>query len=255
MKKVILAVVAAVGVAGSAVAQSGVRYPFVTVENGGVVVVCRDGKGGIDESSLFSSRVTESKTGNEKSSDNRLSRKFRVQKGNPGKKTWQDAVNYCNNLNEEGKTDWRLPSQRELMLIWLLGGNSNVTSGDKNDTGVGSGSIPVNTPYLYQQSGFTALSADTYWSATEYGSNSGDAWYVDFSLGTRTTSTSPAAATCAVSGMNGSPACGGGLCPACRAGGVASLPLYPFGRRSRALWPGSAGRGQRKLLTGAGVTG
>lgn len=183
MKKMILAVVAAVGVTGTAGAQSGVKYPYVTVENGGVVVVLRDSKGGIDEASLFSSRVTETKTGNEQSADNRMSRKFRVQKSNPGKKTWSDAVSYCNNLNEEGKTDWRLPSQRELMMIWLLGGNSNVTSGDKNDTGVGSASKPVNTPYIYQQSGFTAFSADAYLSASDYSSDSIYAWCVLFSNG------------------------------------------------------------------------
>lgn len=183
MKRMILAVVAAVAVAGSAGAQSGVKYPYVTVENGGVIVVLRDSKGGIDESSFFSSRVTETKTGNEKSSDNRMSRKFRVQKSNPGQKTWSNAVSYCNNLNEEGKTDWRLPTQRELMLIWLLGGNSNVTSGDKNNTGVGSASKPVNTPYIYQQSGFTAFSADDYWSATETSSYSSRAWSVNFSYG------------------------------------------------------------------------
>ena len=68
-------------------------------------------------------------------------------------------------------------------MIWLLGGSSNVTSGDKNDTGVGSASKPVNTPYLYQQSGFTAFSAGYCWSATEYSSNSSRAWYVPFSLG------------------------------------------------------------------------
>ena len=185
MKKVILAVVAAVAVAGSAGAQSGVKYPYVTVENGGVVVVLRDSKGGIDESSLFSSRVTETKTGNEKSTDNRMSRKFRVQKAQSQSSTvtWSDAVSYCNNLNEEGKTDWRLPTQRELMLIWLLGGNSNVTSGNKNNTGVGSASKPVNTPYIYQQSGFTAFSASDSWSATEYSSSSSFAWCVDFSNG------------------------------------------------------------------------
>lgn len=183
MKKMISAVVAAIVLAGSAGAQSGVKYPYVTVENGGVVVVLRDSKGGIDEASLFSSRVTETKTGNEKSSDNRMSRKFRVQKSNPGQKTWSDAVAYCNNLSEEGYSDWRLPSQRELMMIWLLGGSSNVTSGDKNDTGVGSASKPVNTPYLYQQSGFTAFSADYCWSATEYSSNSSYAWLVYFSNG------------------------------------------------------------------------
>lgn len=184
MKKMILAVVAAVAVAGSAGAQSGVRYPYVTSENGGVVVVLRDSKGGIDESSLFSSRVTASKTGNEASADNRMSRKFRVQKSNPGQKTWSDAMSYCDNLTEEGYSDWRLPSQRELMMIWLLGGSSNVTSGDKNDTGVGSASKPVNTPYLYQQSGFTAFSAGNYcWSATESSSNSSYAWSVTFSAG------------------------------------------------------------------------
>lgn len=183
MKKMILAVVAAVAVAGSAGAQSGVRYPYVTSENGGVVVVLRDSKGGIDESSLFSSRVTASKTGNEASADNRMSRKFRVQKSNPGQKTWSDAMSYCDNLTEEGYSDWRLPSQRELMMIWLLGGSSNVTSGDKNDTGVGSASKPVNTPYLYQQSGFTAFSAGTYWSATDFSSRSGYSWYLYFSDG------------------------------------------------------------------------
>ena len=188
MKRMILAVVSAVAFGGAAVAQSGVRYPYVTSENGGVVVVLRDSKGGIDEASLFSSRVTETKTGNEKSADNRMSRKFRVQKSNPGQKTWSDAVSYCNNLNEEGKTDWRLPSQRELIMIWLLGGNSNVTSGDKNDTGVGSVSKPVNTPYIYQQSGFTAFSADVYWSAAELSSYSSSAWTVDFSSGTTSTS-------------------------------------------------------------------
>ena len=185
MKKMILAVFAAVAVAGSAGAQSGVKYPYVTRENGGVVVVLRDSKGGIDESSLFSSRVTASKTGNEASTDNRMSRKFRVQKAQSQSSavTWSDAVSYCDNLTEEGYSDWRLPSQRELMMIWLLGGNSNGTKGDKNDTGVGSASKPVNTPYIYEQSGFPAFSAGPYWSATEISSNSSSAWYVRFSDG------------------------------------------------------------------------
>ena len=68
-------------------------------------------------------------------------------------------------------------------MIWLLGGSSNVTSGDENNTGVGSASIPVNTPYLYQQSGFTAFSADYYWSAAGYSDNSSWAWIVALSEG------------------------------------------------------------------------
>lgn len=186
MKKMILAVFAAVAVAGSAGAQSGVKYPYVTTaSDGGVVVVLRDDNGGIDEASLFSSRVTASKTGNEASTDNRMSRKFRVQKAQSQSSavTWSDAVSYCDNLTEEGYSDWRLPSQRELMMIWLLGGNSNGTKGDKNDTGVGSASKPVNTPYIYEQSGFTAFSADFYCSATEFSALSSIAWYVSFSRG------------------------------------------------------------------------
>ena len=164
-------------------AQGEEKYPYVTTaSDGGVIVVLRDENGGIDEASLFSSRVTETKTGNEASADNRMSRKFRVQKSNPGQKTWSDAVSYCDNLTEEGYSDWRLPSQRELMMIWLLGGNSNVTSGDKNDTGVGGASKPVNTPYIYQQSGFTAFSANYNWSATLWSDND-YAWHMNFSNG------------------------------------------------------------------------
>lgn len=169
--------------AASAGAQ---KYPYVTTaSDGGVVVVLRDDNGGIDESSLFSSRVTETKTGNDASADNRMSRKFRVQKAQSQSSTvtWENAKSYCDNLTEEGYSDWRLPSERELMMIWLLGGNSNVTLGDKNNTGVGSASKPVNTPYIYQQSGFTAFSADFYWSATDYSGYSTHAWNVYFSNG------------------------------------------------------------------------
>lgn len=186
MKKMILAVLAAVAVAGSAGAQSGEKYPYVTTaSDGGVIVVLQDENGGIDEASLFSSRVTETKTGNEKSSDNRMSRKFRVQKAQSqsSQVAWSDAVSYCDNLTEEGYSDWRLPSQRELMMIWILGGSSNVTSGDKNDTGVGSASYPFVSSYIYQQSGFTSFSADDYWSATEHSFSSSSAWYVGFSYG------------------------------------------------------------------------
>ena len=184
MKKqfTILALTAAL-CCGTAGAQSGVKYPYITTATGGVVIVLRDDKGGVDEANLFSSRKTASPTGNETSTDNRMSRKFRVQKANPGQMTWDNAVSYCNNLNTEGYSDWRLPSQRELMLIWNLGGSSKVTAGDKNDTGVGSGSVPLYTPYLYQQSGFTAFAAGNYWSATQHSSNSTYAWYVIFSNG------------------------------------------------------------------------
>lgn len=161
--------------------QSGDNYPYVTtVDDGGIVIVLRDDKGGIDKASLFSERVTETKTGNELSADNRISWKFRIQKSTPGKKKWQEAVDYCNNLEEEGYSDWRLPSQRELMMIWLLGGNDNVTKGDKNDTKVGDSSIPVSTPYIYQLSGFTKFSTESSWTATESKEDNTKVWKLGF---------------------------------------------------------------------------
>lgn len=33
---------------------------------------------------------------------------------------WVNAMNYCKNLTEAGNSDWRLPTQRELMLIWIF---------------------------------------------------------------------------------------------------------------------------------------
>ena len=160
-------------------------YPYITTATGGVVIVLRDDKGGVDEANLFPYRLTASPTGDEQSTDNRMSRKIRVQKvqGQSSKVTWDNAVSYCDNLTDEGFSDWRLPTQRELMLIWNLGGNSQVTSGDKNDTGVGSGSVPLYTPYLYQQSGFTPFSGDYYWSATQSLAGSGNAWAVAFAYG------------------------------------------------------------------------
>ena len=161
-------------------------YPYITTATGGVVIVLRDDKGGVDEANLFSSRKTASPTGAENSTDNRMSRKIRVQKaqGQSGTVNWETAKSYCENLDTEGYSDWRLPTQRELILIWVMGGNSNVTSGDRNDTGVGSNPAPaISSSYLYQQSGFTAFAADAYWSATQTSQNCSFAWRVLFGDG------------------------------------------------------------------------
>ncbi len=32
-------------------------------------------------------------------------------------KTWKEAIEYCEELNIDGKTDWRLPSKNELVTI------------------------------------------------------------------------------------------------------------------------------------------
>ena len=162
---------------------SGQTYPFITTaSDGGVVIVLQDNNGGVDEASLFPDKLTASATGNETTTDNRMSRKFRVQKNqNSTKLTWADAVSYCDNLVEENCDNWRLPSQRELMLIWTMGGNSTVSEGNVNDTGVGDNSTkPISSSYLYQQSDFTAFVADYYWPATQYSLDNNNAWGVTF---------------------------------------------------------------------------
>lgn len=163
-------------------------YPYITTaSNGGVVIVLRDENGGVDEANLFPDKLTASATGTEKSTDNRMARKFRVQKAQGQSNTveWADAVSYCDNLVEEDCDDWRLPSQRELMLIWVMGANSSVTSGYVNDTGVGDSSAkPISSSYLYQQSDFTPFSTSAdYWAASEVSSSDYWAWHVAFDNG------------------------------------------------------------------------
>lgn len=69
---------------------------------------------------------------------------------------WLTAVNLCKDLPVDG-SGWRLPTQRELMLIWVL------------------------KPELENIGGFVSFSANSYWSATEdYAKLS---WVVDISTG------------------------------------------------------------------------
>ena len=48
-------------------------------------------------------------------------KKFEVSKvDNSTRVYWLDAINLCANLTYNGSTGWRMPTQRELMLIWVL---------------------------------------------------------------------------------------------------------------------------------------
>lgn len=69
--------------------------------------------------------------------------------------SWAEAYNNCKKLNFNG-TGWRLPTQRELMMMWIY-----------RDT--------INSLLSYW------FVADLYWSATE--GHSTTAWYVNFDGG------------------------------------------------------------------------
>jgi hypothetical protein len=79
---------------------------------------------------------------------------------------WVTAFNACKNSTHNGDNDWRLPTQRELMMMCIF-------------------KEALDTAFLRLSpsgTGGTALSAVAYWSATEY--TASYAWYVDLNLGT-----------------------------------------------------------------------
>lgn len=93
-----------------------------------------------------------------------ISRDGDLSSSNAATQPWVDAFNYCKNLNYEGN-GWRLPTQRELMLIYMFR-----PAFDKLIEILG----------VYTKSPF----ADAhYWSATEYRNVDGNAWFVDFTNG------------------------------------------------------------------------
>jgi len=77
-------------------------------------------------------------------------------------RSWDDAWNYCANLNFDGHNDWRLPSVTELQSIL------NYAS--------------ANAP-LIDQVAFTNTGSTFYWSATNSASIAGSAWLVSFQTG------------------------------------------------------------------------
>ena len=77
--------------------------------------------------------------------------------------TWQSAIDYCENLNLDGKSDWRLPNLNELTsLLDYTRYNPSIDS------------IFQNTD------------SDFYWSSTSNVLNNDNAWLVNFDYGYQT---------------------------------------------------------------------
>jgi len=76
------------------------------------------------------------------------------------KKSWDKAIEYCEDLSLDGKKDWRLPNQNELLDI------VDYTSSE----------FPINPIFNY-------TNAEPYWSSTTFLGELTKAWYVDFSFG------------------------------------------------------------------------
>ena len=123
-----------------------VDYPKVTTEYGGKVLVLKDENGGIDDIALYPEKLTESEMSETDGENHKVSRKFRLQ--NVGatatelKMDSKQAMEYCHNLTEDGLTDWRLPTGREMLLIWIAGGGVGTVDLNNNDTGIGDAKYP-----------------------------------------------------------------------------------------------------------------
>lgn len=72
---------------------------------------------------------------------------------------WKPAIDYCNNLNYNGTTGWRLPSINELASI-------------------------LNYSLSQPASTFPSLPSDTFWSSTSYNESPDYAWRINSSNGT-----------------------------------------------------------------------
>jgi len=92
--------------------------------------------------------------------ENNLEWQDNNQIGRITKRNWSDAIDYCEELSLDGKRDWRLPNQNELLSI----------------VDYSSSEFPINSVFLY-------TNAEPYWSSTSFIGDLTQAWYVDFSFG------------------------------------------------------------------------
>ena len=145
---------------------AGTKYPYVKAEGDATLVVLRDAAGGLDRNSLFASRPTATLIDTKRSGNNRMSAMLQVQRADPGLLNWRPSIDYCDNLREEGYDDWRLPSQRELMMIWTMGGNEHVESLDIDNSSDSPVQRPVGNARLHSLAGFTVLPDNVLLSAT-----------------------------------------------------------------------------------------
>lgn len=149
------------------VGAQGQTWKYPTVENGNTIV-SRDAAGGIKNDALLTAAQktflmdqTTQPIYNEQSEYNKVSAKFQVASVDAstvceGKYTYTKCKSYSESGAPAGS--WRLPTQRELMLIWMF--KSKLTN-----------------------CGTITSTIEHFWSSTEYSFVTNYAWYVSFSNG------------------------------------------------------------------------
>lgn len=142
-------------------------WPRFQVNGSSVVVTFRDGANGFPEACVFPNRLTQTNTGIVTSNtDNKISRSIQIQPQDGPKSTFEGALSYCDNLTLDGYNNWRLPTARELHMLFVLGANTNVRRYDQDNTGIAGGTQqPVIPTYLYNiATWFTPFGNTPYWS-------------------------------------------------------------------------------------------
>lgn len=154
------------GSAADSYAQSGIQYPYTTsagsTSGKTSVIVSRDAAGGVKAACIHANwKASTMPEHNEQDAANAVSARFEVASANlSARMDWVSAQSGCASYSQAGASagNWRLPTQRELMLIWVM----------------------------YKRGVLTGLTfpGNTYWTKTMRSSRTGvAAWDVNFQNG------------------------------------------------------------------------
>lgn len=150
------------GIFCTSIGYAQMAYPKVTTHTDGPVIVSRDGTSGVASSAIHPN-WTKTPSHDDASSDNRVSAKLQVAKTDAS--TEKYSFSQWSTIEGLCKSPWRLPTQREIMLIYAMGGA--VEDVYRVDYSVPSWrNPPVTKTPLYEISGFTPLPTKSYWTAT-----------------------------------------------------------------------------------------
>lgn len=166
------------------------RWPMYVIDGESIEIVLRSNNGGFPEEAMFSGKVDQTTLNGdiENETYNKLSRRFQIQPSDAtNTMTYPQAVEYCNNLKLDDKSNWRLPTAREMHMLFVIGANNKVLQFDYDNTTVtgatNSNRHPLVTNYLYNKTTwFSPFKTQQYWTANT--SNNGtDGWTIDFENG------------------------------------------------------------------------
>lgn len=102
------------------------KYPYVQGGKGNSnIIVSRDASGGVKADYVRTTPWTVTPQHDERDPNNIVAAKFEVaplptEGAQRIRRDWKSAVDYCNDLTANGHNDWRMPTQRELMLMFVM---------------------------------------------------------------------------------------------------------------------------------------